>query len=526
MLPHDVLGGTPLPSCPYPSSTLSFLPLASPNVALPHLIAGTLCVALAIAVKTRYDGARVFNRTVADSSVRNGRWAAYFALVGLSFLIDFARYALDLPHRVANTPTLKPMPTPPDASAAVGVSPGSTRKETTVEPHVIDAWLLITSAVLRSCAVCLLALALNHQLLYRSNAILRDRPTPADSTRRRRADSTTSSTSSSHRRPSSYPHTYSTPSSSPIQPRRRSDESECPAADVEHPPPPTPRVIAATRPFSTRRNVPDEEQGLLDAHRNPATVAPDLGDDDDGDSDDDGWCVGTSRATRWWCSCGGRMVAGWGMLSFALLILNLVALYLDVNPPHISADPTSLFLYLSTAFSLIQRLPPYILTIYILTEKYKLAPALPFITPSSSSRHPRTSTSSHHPDGPTFSTKLVALIAAVLALPALLEPSVLARAVAAVAAKYSSGGVNDEWDVDRVCVVPPWWWVDVGSGGNDDVATGLHGWASVVDLCVWSGVAAQVAWFGFVRREWRRNKEEWVWLTVTELQSIFDFRRY
>ncbi|KAJ3145727.1 hypothetical protein HDU86_000821 [Geranomyces michiganensis] len=467
MLPHDVLGGTPLPSCPYSSSTVSFLQLASPNVALPHLLAGTLCVAFAVAVKTRYDGARVFNRTVADSSVRNGRWAAYFAVVGLSFLIDFARYALDLPHRLVNTPTPAPPPDPPHAAETLPVSPGSTRKETTVEPHVIDAWLLLTSAVLRSLSVFLLALALNHQLLYRSNAILRDRPTRADATRRHRADSTASSTSS-HRRPSSYPQTYSTPSSTPVQARRRSYESDGQAGDVDH------TASAPRRTSPARRTVPDEEQGLLDAHRNPATIAPDLGDDDDTDIDDRG-----------------------------------------------------------TACSLLQHLPPFILTMYILTERYKMASALPPITPVSSSRLSRTGTSSssssHHPDGPTFSTKLVALIAAMLALPAVLEPSVLARAVAAVAAKFSSGGdVTDEWDVDRVCVVPPWWWVDVGSadGGGGVVTTGLHGWASVVDLCMWSGVAAQAAWFAFVRREWRRNKEEWVWLTVTELQSIFDFRRY
>lgn len=68
-------------------------------------------------------------------------------------MIDFIRYTLDLPHKI-NAPPAEPQ--------------RNGRKESTVEPQVIDAWLLLSSAFLRSFATFAFTLALNHQRVNRS----------------------------------------------------------------------------------------------------------------------------------------------------------------------------------------------------------------------------------------------------------------------------------------------------------------------------------------------------------------------
>ncbi|TPX56402.1 hypothetical protein PhCBS80983_g04555 [Powellomyces hirtus] len=532
----DILHGTPLPTCPYASSSVpppsspTSAKLHNPNVSLSFLLIGTTCLVLAILVKARYDGARVFNRYVADKSVRNARWAVYFAVVGTSFLIDSIRYALDLPHQVTPSP---PTITPP----------ARPRNESTVEPQVIDAWLLLSSAVLRSFAVLVLTLALHYQLRHRSNSVSKEMPNSAAATAARRRESTSNNPSSAHsstpasRRPSSYP-TYNATDSST---RRASNDST--AAD------PAPNTTnTTTTPTANhaprRRTGMDEEQGLLAAYRyaNGETAFDDV--DDEGE---DRGMLGR------WCGlrrCVKRVFATWGFVAFALFVANLAAMYLAIirpptqpgQEPISDHNTTSVFFLLNTTTSIIQHLPPLILAYYITTNKYKTTPST---LPPTVCQQPRVSTSSrhhhrhheHHPDGPTFTTRTLVAFAALLSLPWIVEPSILARAIKSL---YQRS--NNETQ-HAVCIVPPWWWIDADNindnnmstqtassstffGIGNESATNLHGWASNVDLLIWAGFVAQLLWFEIVRREWRRNKEEWVWLTVSELQSVFDFRRY
>ncbi|KAJ3007797.1 hypothetical protein HKX48_008925 [Thoreauomyces humboldtii] len=285
---HDTLLGTPLPSCPYPtppSSPSSSSSLLNPSQSVPLLILALTILTLAVLSKTRYDGARVFNRTLRDGSLRNGRWAAWCALLGTSYLIDFARYALDLPHQF---------------------SPGSPRKEdSTVPPQVIDSWLLLSSAVLRSLAVCAFTFALSWQLTHRSDSITSDtggtrhlpyNPHPIPSGRAsaglRHASSTSSSSAAvpGDARPISYP-SYGT--SADTHPRRSSEN---------------PRGLP-----------PDEEQGLLDGFHTPPDRHP-----DDEDMDD-------NHFGGWWETCVTGVVhaiGSWGFGGCVLTAINLAVMYL------------------------------------------------------------------------------------------------------------------------------------------------------------------------------------------------------
>lgn len=88
----DILGGLPLPNCPYPSSSLPppepgtkyrVDALHNPTVSFTFLTIGLTCLVFGIVAAAKYDSARVFNRRIRDKSVRNGWWATFFIVIGV-----------------------------------------------------------------------------------------------------------------------------------------------------------------------------------------------------------------------------------------------------------------------------------------------------------------------------------------------------------------------------------------------------------------------------------------------------------
>ncbi|KAI8918750.1 hypothetical protein BC831DRAFT_516105 [Entophlyctis helioformis] len=166
----------PLPLQPQPQQQLLF---HNPAISASFLGISLAAFVFAALTLARFDQVRIFNRRIAHPSVRNREYAALFFLLSASFAIDAVRYILDLPH--APRPSLALLATPP--SAWLAPSPNSslpplpplplphTPASSIVGPHVIDAWLLMASALLRSAAVFVLALALNQQRKHRSLAI-------------------------------------------------------------------------------------------------------------------------------------------------------------------------------------------------------------------------------------------------------------------------------------------------------------------------------------------------------------------
>ncbi|KAJ3106021.1 hypothetical protein HDU97_007205 [Phlyctochytrium planicorne] len=175
----DLIGGIPLPNCPYADSTIpprSSLPpinasstgnwslfpqdpypflLQNPAITVSFTIISTMCIVLSLTILVQFNQVRVFNRTIRDPSVRNTHWAAFFAANGVSYGFDAIRYFTNIA-RAGYEQRVQVQTT------------GGLSGEGTVAPETIDAWLLMSSAFLRGFAAFLLTLALEHQLVYRS----------------------------------------------------------------------------------------------------------------------------------------------------------------------------------------------------------------------------------------------------------------------------------------------------------------------------------------------------------------------
>lgn len=100
-LVFDILGGIPLPNCPYPATAIvpsSTLPrtaatiyagdkaeqnvLFNPTVSVTYLSLGIMCLGFGLVAGLRMNAVRVFNRKIKDPSVRNVWWALFFSCLG------------------------------------------------------------------------------------------------------------------------------------------------------------------------------------------------------------------------------------------------------------------------------------------------------------------------------------------------------------------------------------------------------------------------------------------------------------
>jgi hypothetical protein len=158
----DIIGGRPLPNCPYEGSFLpprntSTTRYHNPAVSSTYHLYFVMFLVLAFLTIYKYNNVKIFNRTITDPSITNKEYFFSYLCLALGFLIDAIRYSLNLPFEKAVEITFR--------------QPG--KDQWVVGPYVMDAWLLITSGLLRSAGLLFLTLALNQQRIYRSSGIFR-----------------------------------------------------------------------------------------------------------------------------------------------------------------------------------------------------------------------------------------------------------------------------------------------------------------------------------------------------------------
>jgi hypothetical protein len=115
-----------------------------------------------VATIFKYNQVKIFNRSITHPSITNKEYVGFFMLLAISFIIDGIRYSTNLPFQI-----------PPENNFQ------DAEDHWVVGPHVIDAWLLVGSSLLRSVALMFLTLALNQQRLHRSSAAANPLDNPA-----------------------------------------------------------------------------------------------------------------------------------------------------------------------------------------------------------------------------------------------------------------------------------------------------------------------------------------------------------
>jgi hypothetical protein len=155
MVKVDILGGNPLVNCPFPDSSLppnpssNGLVLHYPTLSLTYFVFFVSFAIQGFRILLQYNNVKIFNRQISHPSVKNWELYLMFFALSASTLIDGIRYSLNLPIYTA-----------PDY---VGLE-----EEWIAGPHVIDAWLLLASGILRSVGLLFLSLGLYRQAIHRS----------------------------------------------------------------------------------------------------------------------------------------------------------------------------------------------------------------------------------------------------------------------------------------------------------------------------------------------------------------------
>eukprot|EP00842_Homolaphlyctis_polyrhiza_P000754 jgi/Hompol1/167/HPOL_003017-RA len=479
----DVLGGRPLPSCPYSSSSLPprsqalslspvlsqqqpsspYLGLAAseaarnnqsdarafalqaPATSVTLLLFSVAALVMGCVTLVHLDMVRIFNRRIAHRSVRNRESAALLLLLAFAFAIDFFRYSLGLAY--APRPILPSLADPsqdpqtPIASAIVG-------------PHIIDAWLLMASALVRCIAVFVLSLALNQQRVHRSTDFPQDFDGEDDDSINITLESVSENSSIWHLPSILF---FKAKNSLRLWLRRTFFKWD----------------ILALIP--------------LQSTSDPAAFADD------------------SVQTTFF------------------------------GDPAASAATSDTRVVVIVVMSIIQIIPLYVLVFIIATTDAQSRQGSLTVSPRSRRRRRRY--------GPTSFTKLLFFAGVVLTTLWWIEPSLTSRAIESHILTTMDPRVGYE---GSVCIVPPWWWIEVPANTTmpsnnaatistlpqalsmqipDRVALKAHGWASWMDVGQWIAFLGLWCLFVATRAEYKRNMEEWIWITVSEVQNTFDFRR-
>ncbi|KAI9364482.1 hypothetical protein DFJ73DRAFT_809656 [Zopfochytrium polystomum] len=529
---QDILGGIPLPNCPF-NTTAIVVPIPPvpvyahpfilhfPVVSVSFIAAGLSCATLVVFILTRLNSLSVLNRRISHASIKNWLWAWVFALFAISYLGDGTRYALNLP-------AAKSVDSRSFSDAEADDLQGAI-----VHRKVVNDWIVLSVACSRVLAVSMLALALHHHRTYASAGMSKELPVSFLPTRlygsfsNRLPQRLGSSSSPGYqqvyenaRRPSGMPRLSSSP---------------------------------AARSPATDASIIEEAN-----EREPVSIM--------------GW-VGQELS---------KLMASTIFWIFLVALLKLLSLYLLVNPPQFLCrhncpppswippvllqpldytPPDSLELVFVTAHVL-QCLPALWLGLLIAfprraaaAEDAERAPLIggAVATPAAgtaaaaaaSPRNPPrpapagmlsppppppSSSLSRISPGPTAQSRLVLVVALLAVQLAVIDPSLLARAVGLFVK------INDSAEI---CAVPPWWWIDIVESVSLPLA---HGWASLVDLLVWVGFAGALLLYHFVKQEYKRNSEvcaapipgfvnpklcfsiylqEWILLTVSQVQDTF-----
>ncbi|KAI8898766.1 hypothetical protein BC833DRAFT_620033 [Globomyces pollinis-pini] len=497
----DILGGIPLPSCPYPRST--FLNQFNPSVSFTYASSSIVLFLFGIVTLVHYNKVRIFNRRIKHPSVRNTEYACFYLFLAISFMIDAVRYMHDLPHQ-------QPTKNHPNNDKWI------------VGPNIMDAWLLLASWLFRSLSLMFLTLALNQQRMYRSTVAA----TPAEHRNSslylppNNQPSISDHAPLLNHRPQSYPGTR--PHLFPINRWSHDETSHSDALE------------------ETERFDPPSDEGTPTSDRLPASIF---------DASKYSEFLTTVNNIFCWEFC---VILVW-ILKLLLTLFsidsyrlsdpvadpksslyslngNLPTIDFMPNQPtnniHLLQDTWSIFPLIS---SIIQIIPLLVLTFEIVTT-----PALPLETVvNTHSRRTR-----NRVYGPSKTLKCLLLVSIVASLVYWLEISIVARILNVISPQPPSSAT---------CIVPPWWWVErnnftmvpiniqeyqkpvkiITHGIDSFMKSNTElGWASRMDGIQWIGSLSLIGIFFFMRQEYTRNQEDWIWVTVSEVQNTFDFRRY
>lgn len=145
-----------MPNCPYGASYIDVwgVVIHNPAISITNIVLSIVCAGLGSMTFARFHHLKLFNRLVTHPTVSNSPFSYFFFTLSLCFALDGLRYAIDTA-RATRT-----------ANASIA------QTDSIVQPHVIDAWLLVSSCLLRSIAVLLVTVALNRQLKHRSGCKL------------------------------------------------------------------------------------------------------------------------------------------------------------------------------------------------------------------------------------------------------------------------------------------------------------------------------------------------------------------
>ncbi|KAJ3396117.1 hypothetical protein HDU92_003986 [Lobulomyces angularis] len=392
------------------------------------------------------------------------------------------------------------------------------KDEGTVEPQVIDSWLLLASCCLRSFSILFLTIALDRKRTYCSSAttylLFGQSPNnpspvlyPSD------AASSSSSTYNTHSRlPSSYL--------------------------------PLPSRADANSPIFVSKLVPAEsESGDL------------VENDDDFDEEEESILKKLKTSLMKFPS--------WNFIFCFLFVLRLTGLLLVIDPPHLRKDfwrfPPALvypqeeefyspiFFYLSLILGLIQCVPVFMIAYYIVIDQPKFAQV---VNSSGVSQRKKF--------GPTIKSKIFLVLGVLFSMIWFVEPSITSRGITNLVLSTGNSSLSFS---HRSCPIPPFWW----HNESDTIAAtyaseffqidyyekneriyfneilvqeemeipkekkekevALHGWASWVDFTSWCGLVGLWLLFWNLRIEYKRIKDAWVKFIVLQVQETFAFRR-
>ncbi|KAH6567243.1 hypothetical protein BASA60_009140 [Batrachochytrium salamandrivorans] len=607
----DVIGGMPLPSCPYLSSSYSPKAyritsnissdasnissdastiqlqsfVAHPNPATSFTFCTIAVTSLAFAILTllNYNQVRIFNRRISHPSVLNRELAAFFFVISISFFIDTVRYVLDTAH--ASRPIV---PLMPNLSNSTKGPPTSY----IVGPHVIDAWLLMASSLLRNIAAFLLSLALNKQLKHGSLvAALALDPSNRFSSGTIRISSRSHSPSS--RNPEHHTiHTgYGCSSRSLLHVRIPVDvyspadiadhsgegeidsdngagnDSEDSQSDTHCVSASTP-LLSALPSHQSRSHLTLSTKFLQEEPASPRgesiSVRHDALESAGSASRGD---TSSHRNSLHSLGQGGTSVSALHSSERLLDLendsylptvpLQSTCLSLDwvkgwivrlnfqlIQDPMLAASSDSAYsdstrFVVSLLISFLQAIPVVAFSILIFLST-------PLNQGQSSTPTMRVSRRQQRLKGPSMLSKSLFIVGAVLSCMWWFEPSITSRIIQTHVQSTMLPGSSYE---SNICIVPPWWWlentqeeeeVDTSSSNmlfdmtdsnasiylytHRRVAIQAHGWASWMDVIQWLGLVGLCSLFSAMRLEYKRNMEEWVWITVSEVQNTFDFR--
>ncbi|KAI9005701.1 hypothetical protein DFJ74DRAFT_712732 [Hyaloraphidium curvatum] len=484
----DILGGLPLPGCPFSTSSLPSAPDRStlfvvhrPVTSAAQLVLAIATAGFALFTALRLNSVTLFSRLIENKTLRNGYAAAFFLCIAAAAFIDTARYStgivvardgdggglapvmlwlLSLLFGVNGDPDADP----DDPIGDPGQDPPE-RRAPAVSFRAVDGVLLMTSSCLRAAAALYLALSLNHQLKWRCVP-------PPDA----------NEAVTGIEQPESSPRflTYFV-----------SPDRVPPAAGTR-----APQEVDALLPPTTL--------GTSYGSTYPSGISGDgspMWDDDDDEEpplDMRSCCTqlrsGAERFARDYIVDG--LFSRKGLL-LLLFLFDVGAAFASAasRPDRVPREGADLFLGLQIAARSLLQLPVLLMTLAVM-----LAPR----TVVSHQARPGEPAPRKMRYGPNRRAKLLlALGVGAFVLCGALEPSWISRAL-------NSAGANP-------CPVPPYLWREDGQ---------LRGWASFSDCGVLLLAAGCACTFGFVVREHRRSRTYLRFVAEDWLSRTFDFRRF